>query len=241
LGHCLFCLGHWQEAEERLERAVEMGHSRGSSWFSASALLYLGNLLLARGEWKQAADYLQEAIALAERSQDLTVLPTAQGLLAELRLAQGWPPPLDRLEHLAGQTGLGITTLLPYLARVYLEMHDVGRAEATVERGVQTATVQHQHLALLEGFRVQGMVRSRQGRWEEAERSFQDAVALARSMPHPYAEARTLYERGIMEAQRRKPEEARRLLEEALAIFQRLGAQPYIQRTEQALVDYVSG
>ncbi len=73
---------------------------------------------------------------------------------------------------------------------------------------------------LVDALRVQGMVSVRQERWEAAERAFEEGLSLARSTPFPYAEARM-------------PEQMGRL-EEALAIFQRLGAQKDIERTAES-------
>jgi hypothetical protein len=53
----------------------------------------------------------------------------------------------------------------------------------------------------------------------------------------PYLEGRILYEWGRMYAAREAPQQAQERLEEALVIFRRLGARPYIERTEQALAD----
>jgi hypothetical protein len=54
-------------------------------------------------------------------------------------------------------------------------------------------------------------------------------------MPYPYGEARARFEWGRMLAQDGGAEQARHLLDEALAIFQRLGAQPYIAWAERLL------
>jgi hypothetical protein len=54
-------------------------------------------------------------------------------------------------------------------------------------------------------------------------------------MPYPYAEARALYERGRLLAKQADREQARPRLAEALGIFRRLGAWPYLERTQQAL------
>jgi hypothetical protein len=51
----------------------------------------------------------------------------------------------------------------------------------------------------------------------------------------PYYEGRLLYRFGLVHAQRDAPEEARKHLEAARAIFHRLGARPYRERTEHAL------
>jgi tetratricopeptide (TPR) repeat protein len=74
-----------------------------------------------------------------------------------------------------------------------------------------------QPLYLVEALRVQGMVLARKGQPEEADRAFQEGLELARSLPYPYAEARILEQMGRGE--------------EALMIFQRLGAAKDVERT----------
>jgi hypothetical protein len=54
-------------------------------------------------------------------------------------------------------------------------------------------------------------------------------------MPYPYAEARLLHVYGEMHAQKGELEPARQRLEEALAIFRRLGAHKDAERMERAL------
>ena len=52
--------------------------------------------------------------------------------------------------------------------------------------------MQGHRLALVELVRVRGMVLARRRRWDEAERAFEEAVPIARSLRYPYAEARAL-------------------------------------------------
>jgi hypothetical protein len=78
-------------------------------------------------------------------------------------------------------------------------------------------------------------VASRQGRWEEATAAAEAGLALTRSLPYPYVEARTLWAHGLLHVQKGEPEPAREELEAALAIFRRLGARKDIERTEQLL------
>jgi hypothetical protein len=54
-------------------------------------------------------------------------------------------------------------------------------------------------------------------------------------MPFPYAEARILVQMADVHKQRGEQEQARERLEEALTIFQRLGARKDIERTEEML------
>lgn len=84
------------------------------------------------------------------------------------------------------------------------------------------------------------MVALRQQYWEEATTALEEGVALARSMPYPYAEGRLLHVYGQMHIQKGEPALARERLEAALAIFQRLGARKDIEQVEQAIADLAS-
>jgi hypothetical protein len=101
--------------------------------------------------------------------------------------------------------------------------------------GTKRAKEQGNRLALVELSRVRGMVLARDRRWDAAERAFEEAVSVARSLRYPYAEARSLYEWGSMQAG--GPESGRGRLEEAAGIFGRLGSRPYLELVQKALAE----
>jgi hypothetical protein len=101
---------------------------------------------------------------------------------------------------------------------------DVARAQAAGHRA-----------ALVDALWVQAMVATRQGRWEDAERTLEEGLALARSMPCPYAEGRLLHVYGQMHVAKGEPGPARQRLKTALAIFRRLGARKDAERAEGTL------
>jgi hypothetical protein len=92
---------------------------------------------------------------------------------------------------------------------------------------------------LVDALRVQGMIMARQRRYEQSQRSFAESRELAGSMPVPYAEGRVLFEMSRMLSEQGEPEPARLRLQEALSIFQRLGAAKDVERTEQILASSV--
>lgn len=82
---------------------------------------------------------------------------------------------------------------------------------------------------------VHGMVLARQGQREAAAVIFEEGAVLSRLLPYPYGEARILYQLGDLEHERREPARAREHLEEALKIFQWLGAKKDVQELERVL------
>ena len=68
---------------------------------------------------------------------------------------------------------------------------------------------------------------TKQSRWLAAETALEEALALCRAMPHPYAEAKTLYSYGLTYLAHHEPEDARERLAASLVIVRRLGERLY--------------
>jgi hypothetical protein len=125
------------------------------------------------------------------------------------------------LAALAGWEGGYRVLIDTTLAWALLEAGAETRAGALAGETLARARAQGERLALVDALRVQGMVLRRQGHTDEAAGVLAEGLALARSLPYPYAEARILAELGMRE--------------EALTIFQRLGAREDVERTKQLL------
>jgi tetratricopeptide (TPR) repeat protein len=243
LSEVLFHLGDWALARSHAERAVELARS-ASSGLAASYFQYadvfrrLGMIRAAMGEWEDALPCLEESIALAEGIPYPEAVRSGQGVLAEQELLQGKADAaLERLEPLVERSDpeeLGVVRLLPHLAWAYLELGDDARAEEVVLEGIERVRAQGHKLALVELLRVRGMVLARRRRWDEAEGAFEEAVSVARSVRYPYAEARALYEWGLMYVGRPDKKQGRGRLEEAAEIFGALGSRPYSDLAKKA-------
>jgi len=225
-----FLLGNWDRAEHLLRRADESARSIGGPGVSGQVQLALGSLCVARGNWEEADRRLTEA---AEIAPDRELEQLAQIWMAEKDLAQGRPEAAAvRLEPYLGRA---IPELLPVLARAFLEMKDVEKAEALAAQAFGRAASRRRRAELAEALWVQGMVRAGQGRTEEATRLLEGGLSLARSMPYPYLEARILYHWGTMQVEQGERQQAREKLERALLLFRRLGAEPYVERLEEPI------
>jgi hypothetical protein len=66
-----------------------------------------------------------------------------------------------------------------------LELGDDDRAEGVMMEGIERTSAQGHRLALVELLKVRGVVLARQHRWVEAERAFEEAVSVARSVRYP--------------------------------------------------------
>lgn len=241
LGFHAFLTGDWNDAYHYYDQALVQGeHSR-----SPYALFELGWLQLAEGAWQDARKSLEACIAAVGPSGNLQPLRFAGGLLAELDILEGHPiAALDRLAPLLDRPGLhelDVTLLLPRLAWGHLEMDDRDLARTTITQAVERARRQHHYLALAHALHIQGIIMAREGRREDAEFAFTEAVTLCRDMPYPLAEARALYEHGLLHMHTEKQTHARTFLLDALTVFQRLGARRFAEDTARALVEIDHG
>jgi transposase/Tfp pilus assembly protein PilF len=231
--------GEWQGARADLDQAVELSRQVDRSWHLAYVLICRARLSLAEGAWADAAALVQEAIALAERSGDLQALRWASTVMAEIDVLAGRPEAATaRLFPLLDRPGLeecDVTQLLPVLAWAYLEQGQVEQAVAPVGQALVRARREEMRLVVVEALRVQTLIALPHEQWTEAARSLEEGLALARSMPYPYAEARLLHVYGRLHIQKGEPQAARERLEAARAIFARLGAPTDTAQVEQAL------
>jgi DNA-binding CsgD family transcriptional regulator len=95
-GDYLYRLGRWDESEQAVRRAGEIG-PLGINKILEQELL--GRLAMAHGRFEEAADQLRPLAPLAERAIDIQFVGPVQASLAELALWQGRPD--EAVAHVA--------------------------------------------------------------------------------------------------------------------------------------------
>jgi tetratricopeptide (TPR) repeat protein len=229
--------GDWQHAHADLDQAETASRQVDRSWHSSYPPIFRAFLSLAEGDRPAATAFVQEALTLAEGSGDLQALRWASAVLAEIDIVEGRPEAARaRLLPLLDRPGLeecDVTTLLPVLAWAHLELGEVELATSTVGQALARARPQNMQLVLAEALRVQTLVALRRAQWDEAAYSLEEAMALARAMPCPYAEARLLHVAGHYYQSQGEQGPAHEQSEAAL--FTRLGAQGDQEQITQTL------
>ncbi len=240
-GSALRLSGDWEGARIQLEQCDELRRSLAPSWWSIYGILEFAALCIDSGDLSRARALISEALNIAQQSGHLEGRRAVERLQSHMDIWQGRPEAaVNRLEPLLDRPGLvelQVTEFLPTLASAYEATGDHGRAEQTIEEAICRSRAVDAQLLLAEALVVRGRMRGAEQRWGEAERDLDEAVRLAVEMPYPYLEARALYEWGVMSQQRDDFEQARERLTAALAIFERLGAKPYVERTKQAMAN----
>jgi len=230
-GQDAFLLGDWRAARNAIEHAVAIVRDMGASWVAAYPLADLGLLELAEGHDDAAAAALGEALAFAERDRDRQALRHVQSVLAERDLITGMATDaIQRLEPLIDLSAVSeteSTALLPLLAWGYLGLGRLDHADELLRECRRQVDATGARLVMHDALLVQARLHLTRAEWRQAEQILREALALAREMAHPYAEAKVLSLHGVLLAQRGDEHGARASLLAALNLFEHLGERFY--------------
>jgi tetratricopeptide (TPR) repeat protein len=239
-------VGEWDEAQIYGERARQIVDEAGQPAVAASVYAVLLTNAERMGDWDAAHCYAETGLAIADRSRELFVGAWLREVRAELDIPQGraeevvaaLPEYIERCRN----EGVGFERLVLWpLAWAELELGHIDRAEELSRRVMDSARRDNDRIYILEGAPVRTAVLRCLQRWEEAERVASEALAVAEAAKRPYSAGRIHHELGLLHAARQDCAAARRELEAALDLFQRLGARPFIDRTRQALMEIAGG
>lgn len=242
MGEITWQLGNWEGAREYLQHGRTIARSLGTSWFASYPPLQLGRVEVARGDFDSASAYLEEALSIARGGDDSQPIILGLCFLAEMDLLQNRPKmALERLSAILDgndveQDHSTVTLALLYAAWAHLGCGNLAQADELSQLAVKRFMEENAIVDLLVAKRVAGMIAAAKGDYERAGSTFEEVIATVRQVSSPYAEACALYEYGLLYLKQNALDLARTRLEEALQIFERLGARPYIERTHHALM-----
>jgi tetratricopeptide (TPR) repeat protein len=235
--------GDWTLARSAIARALEIIRTNdlAARKLGTYAQCYASQLHLVAGEQEQADALGAAPLALARERQDMQQLRMASSVLAERDLLAGHAEVVRAyLAPLLERPGLEEAQalfVLPQFAWALLNLGRMSEAEECALHSCARARAGHLRLWLVDGLRILAIVRLRQARWQEACALLSEAIALCHAMPYPYAEAKTLWVYGQLEAARGDLAAARERFTQALAICERLGEGLYRKRIERDLED----
>lgn len=201
----------------------------------AYILANLGYLSMLQGDWVDAAALLAEALQRSSENMNARVM--VERFLAEFELLQGRPEAaLARLRVLLERDEVHDTVfMLPLAAWAHLDLGNLDEAGAVSLQAVARPRAEQTMFVLPDALRIRAQVATIRRQWTQAALALDEGLDLAHGMPQPYAEAGILRVYGAMHEAKGEPEQARTRLEQALAIFRRLGARWDAEQTELAL------
>ncbi|WP_217144916.1 helix-turn-helix transcriptional regulator [Streptomyces sp. AC627_RSS907] len=224
--------GRWDQAREACARTTAIGRAAGLDHAVACAATVDATVLAYRGDAAAARARADEALTLVDPLESRSVWVYARRALAAAALAEGaYETVYDRLRQVFTSDGTPVHYHASYpavadLAAAAVRCGHREEAAAIVERSARTLAddASPRLRALLD--RARGLLASP----EDAEPHFRAALADPVLVHWPFERAQTLLDLAEWLRRRRRIAEARGPLTEALEVFRRLGARPWIER-----------
>ncbi|MGH2449357.1 MAG: AAA family ATPase [Chloroflexota bacterium] len=233
LAEVAIALGEWDQSLELVAQADGILALLERDYTSAYVPAMRGRTLLYRGDWENGRRSLDEALSLALEFEDRQAIELSQITLAEMDIGESrCEAAIERLQSLEGDSQSGChVPIAATLAWAKLELGEPADALALAEDGVETARSQGALLDLADALRINGMILVCLDRIDDARAAFSEGLDLAVSSGYLYAEGRTREQIGLLETES-NPDNSAAALQEALALYRRLGASKDIERLE---------
>ena len=229
-------VGDWEAAAQDAG-SVELAEEYGQGGVLPFCLIVSGRLCAVRGEASRSRAEIERGITLAQDIGSIMVLNWGRAALGFLALGVGRVEEaiteLEQVGSFAEASGLEDPAYVPWapdLVEAYVRagrLADAERAASTLDRRADRAGVP---LSLALAARSRGLVED-----EGFESHFERALAHHEAADETFETARTLLAYGSRLHRTRRRVEGREKLRSALEFFERLGAQPWIERTTAEL------
>jgi len=204
LGWCYQILGEWDKSLQYLMEARDIAKKIGEYQFTAGATLSLGELFMEMEDYGEAEKYLKEVNSMYET---------------------------------AGETATQLSDVFPALSKLYLKKGEIEKAEELIEKTYEHATRTKNRLVIPYAEMLKAMLFREQKNWEQSVQHFEKSLEGYKSLNaqkwYVAQFAELLYEYGVMHLDRNQEgdkEKAYSLLNQALAIYQRIDAKKKIEK-----------
>ncbi len=236
--HAYIPLGEWDKALEVGKHSLEMGSEAGEV-YSAYCPIPVAVAYFFKGDIDRAEEYLTKAYPIAERTQWPEIIYFCCWALGKLYIEK---ENLEKAEEYLVratdprvQWGWVDPRLEVYfeLVTLYCIRGDLEKAEKFYDKMSQEAQKLDEKVGHAYERWAYGLLALAQGNLGDAGHAFRESSELWNLLKNPYNYARTKLEFGKMRSENNDEVEARKSVEEALAIFSRLGARLDMEKVEK--------
>jgi DNA-binding CsgD family transcriptional regulator len=237
LGWAYIDTGRWDEALDAAAEAAGMAEANQMELIAASADVITATVLALRGDSGGARRHAARALATVDPAECGLVAARAQRALGVSALADG--SYLQAFAQLRGLFGEDGTPLHNYAS--YLGVADLAAAAVRADRRMEGRDVIEHALSRLDGrasARLEQLIARARGILagpDSAEAHFGRALADPAGDQWPFERAQLRLDHGEWLRRRRRINDAKPFLTEALGTFQRLRARSWAQRAEAEL------
>jgi adenylate cyclase len=210
LGECYRFSGEWDKSLQYLMEAHDIARGVGEYQFLGNATLLLGELFMEMEDYVEAEKYFEESKEIYEKAEDT-----------------------------ANQRAY----VFPALSRLYLNNGETEKAKELIDEICKHATRTKSRLEIADAEMLKGMLFRAQKNWEQSiqhfEKSLQGYRALDAEKWYVHRFAELLHEYGLTYLDRNEEgdeQKAISLLNEALEIYQRMGAKKKMEKIKSRMI-----
>jgi DNA-binding CsgD family transcriptional regulator len=234
--------GDWGAAARETDDAYEIAAQTGQSAQQAVLAAVKALVLAHRGDVDDARAAAAEAKHVAEQTSAMFGVVLASSALGLLELSLGNPVETDAhlaplLEHLeaAGVREPGAMRFLPDEIEALILLDRLAEAETHATRLERLALELDRPSAIAAVYRSKGLLEAARGDHDRGLASFDSALAHHDRASMPFERARTLLALGSVQRRSRRKRAARDSLQQALALFESLGASLWAEKAHSEL------
>lgn len=232
--------GKWSSAEQLAREALDEARYAGERAWERFGLHALATVQAFRGEVEDARVSIEKCWQLAEKIGQPTFVVGCRELVGFLALSKGDPSEAERQLAQAHRTlrAMGVEepgrfTFLPDQIEALIQLGQIDEAEQWIDWLAARGNALDRAWAIAGASRCRGLLLEARG--AEAGPEFEAALREHDRERMPFDRARTLRAYGAYLRRRRRRGAARDALEEAAAVFERLGARIWSARTHDEL------
>jgi DNA-binding CsgD family transcriptional regulator len=234
--------GNWDLAARYATEGERLATLTGQGTM-VSANLYAKALVEAhRGLTDSARADAEQALAAAHASGNATVALMSLSALGFLELSLGDPAaaharlgPISEGLSAVGLGEPGVLRFVPDETQALIELGEFEQARALVEALEERGRALDRAWALATGARSRALLLAAEGDLAEAHAALERALDAHERLDQPFERGRTLLALGTVQRRQGEKRAARETLEQALSIFDQLGARLWADRTRGEL------
>jgi DNA-binding CsgD family transcriptional regulator len=232
--------GNWRQALDHAAEARELAEQVDEDLLLARVLQCAAQLDLDLGRSEEARAEAERALGISRALSDEITAIESLAVLGQLELVLG---NVQRAVQLLDELPSRLVSLgwndpsSPVWAdtiEALIAVRETTRARACLEQFEERAR-RANRLSVCRVTRCRGLLAATEGDFPAAFAAFDDALAGLASLPYPFERGRTLLSLGQVRRQARQKRASRAALEDALAVFERLGARLWAEKAGSEL------
>jgi tetratricopeptide (TPR) repeat protein len=234
--------GSWEVAARHAQEACEIDVESGRVLGQGHMLFPRALVAALTGDVDAARSDAEEGLRRCLRNEDILDATCHRAVLGFLELSLSNPtaameqlePVLAFLDEM-GSPEPGIIPVVPDAVETLISLGRLDEAEALLDRLERQGRALDRPWAIATAGRGRGLLSAARGDLSTTRSALEQALVDHRCVPQPFELARTLLVKGEVERRAKQKRAARSTLEQALGLFQTLGAPLWAQRARDGL------